>query len=357
MKKIIHGGQLEIIEEIYKIKKEEIIDFSGNINPIPIPENISKKIVENIHIIQKYPDKDYKILKDSISTYCQTNINNIIVGNGATEIISTVFKIASPKNAIIVSPSYSEYEKTLKKINCNIRFFELKENENFILNVENLVNFYKDEDIIIICNPNNPTGTAINIDEINYIAEKLKKALIVIDETYAEFTNFKDNISAIKCSENFDNIFIIRGTSKFFSLPGIRLGYGICSNKKLIKKINEEKDPWSVNVFANLIGIEIFKNKDFINKTQNLIFIEREKFFKELKLINSIKFYESKSNFILCKILNEKTSDYIFENLIKNKILIRNAKEFNFLNDKFFRFCILTPKNNELLLNNLKKYL
>lgn len=359
MKNLIHGGDLDIIEKEYGINKKEIIDFSGNINPLGISKKIKEILIENINIIETYPDKDYFLLKKSISEYLNSNYENIIVGNGATEIISIFLKIASPKKACIISPSYSEYEKELKKLNCNISYFQLKEEENFILNTKRLIETISEEEIIILCNPNNPTGTAIDIYRLEEIATycKEKNILFMIDETYAEFTNFKDNISAIPLTEKFDNIFVIRGTSKFFSIPGARLGYGICSNKNILSKINMEKDPWSVNSFANLIGINVFKDLDFIKNTQNLIFNEREKFFNELSKIENLKFFESKSNFILCKILNEKNSDFIFEKLLEEKILIRNAKNFDFLNDKFFRFCILNKEQNNLLLQKLKNIL
>lgn len=359
MKNITHGGELDTIEKLYNIEKKDIIDFSGNINPVGITENIKNIIFNNIDIIKTYPDKDYINLKNAISEYINCSINNILVGNGATEIISIFLEILNPKNCLIVSPSYSEYETKLKNNNCNISFFELEESENFILNVNKLIKYIKSKDLVIICNPNNPTGTAVDIYDLEKIAMHCKKenAILMIDETYTEFTNFKDNISAIPLVNKLENIFIIRGTSKFFSIPGARLGYGICSNKAIIEKINTKKDPWSVNSFANLIGINLFKDKEFISKTQDLIYYERENFFKELNKIKNLKFYNSKSNFILCKILNEKNSDFIFESLLKEKMLIRNAKDFPFLNDKFFRFCILSKENNKLLLKNLKNLL
>lgn len=355
MKNLIHGGDLDIIEKELGIKKEEIIDFSGNINPFGISSKIKSILKENLHIIETYPDKDYFLLKNSISEYVKSSFENIIVGNGATELISLFLKIISPLKSLIISPSYSEYEKELKKLKSEISYFNLKEEENFILNTDSLIKNINNQQIVILCNPNNPTGTAIDINNLEKIARHCQKNNIffMIDETYAEFTNFKDNISAIGLAQKFDNIFIIRGTSKFFAIPGARLGYAICSNKDLLERINQEKDPWSVNSFANLIGINIFKDLEFIENTQNLIFNEREKFFKEIDKIHSLKFYKSKSNFILCKILNEKTSDYVFENLIKEKILIRNAQNFQFLNNKYFRFCILKPHQNELLLNKL----
>ncbi|WP_317368445.1 histidinol-phosphate transaminase [uncultured Tyzzerella sp.] len=352
-----HGGDLDIIQKKYNISREKIIDFSGNINPLGISNKIENTIKNNINVITTYPDKDYISLKNSISTYCNCNKNNIIVGNGSTEIISLFIKNLSPKNAIIVSPSYSEYERELKNNNCNIHFFDLKEEDDFLLNVDKLISCINDNiDLIVLCNPNNPTGTAINNNQIKLILNKCK--FLMIDETYAEFSSDIENICATSLVNDYDNLFVIRGTSKFFGVPGIRLGYGICKNKNILDKINKYKDPWSVNSIANLIGISMFDDKEYIQNTKNLILNQKQFIFEELSKIKNLKFYKSSSNFILCKILNNKTtSSKLFEDLIKENILIRDAKSFPFLDDTFFRFCILSEKNNRLLIQKFKNIL
>ena len=352
-----HGGDLDIIEQKYNIPKKNIIDFSGNINPLGMSDKIKEVVKNNLNVITTYPDKNYINLKQSISNYCNCNINHVIVGNGATEIISLFIKILLPKNAIIVSPSYSEYERELKNNNCNITFFNLKENEDFLLNVNKLLNCIDDTiDLVIICNPNNPTGTGIDNDTIKLILNKCK--FLMIDETYAEFSSDKENICATSLVKDYDNLFVIRGTSKFFAVPGIRLGYGICKNENILSKINKYKDPWSVNSIANLIGITMFNDNDYIEKTKNLIFNQKKYIFEELSSLKNLKLYKSKSNFILCKILNKKTtSTKIFEQLIKENILIRDAKNFTFLDDSFFRFCILSEEYNKILIEKLKNIL
>ena len=180
----------------------------------------------------------------------------------------------------------------------------------------------------------------------------------MIDETYAEFSSKSENICAPSLVNEYDNLFIIRGTSKFFAVPGIRLGYGLCKNKNILDKINKFKDPWSVNSIANLIGINMFNDEKYIEKTKELILKQKQFIFEELSNIKNLKFYKTNSNFILCKILNNKiTSSKLFENLIKENILIRDAKNFTFLDDSFFRFCILSEENNKLLIEKIKNIL
>ena len=346
---INHGGDLDAISKKYNIKKDTLIDFSGNIGPLCISEDIKNIIINNIDAIKTYPDKTYENLKNAICSYCLCDKEDINVGNGATELISLFIKAYNPKKALILSPSYLEYEKELKNINCKISFFPLKEEEDFIPNIDLLIKSLKDIELVIICNPNNPTGYSIKNNDIKRILDNCK--FLMVDETYAEF----ENNSCIPLTKEYQNLFVIRGTSKFFGVPGIRLGYCICKNKEINDKILKLKDLWSVNSFANIIGIHLFNNKDFIYKTKHIINTQKQMFYSELSNIKTIKLYKSNSNFILCKILDKSiNSSMLFEKLIKQNIIIRDAKDFALLNDKFFRFCILEEDNNKILIKELK---
>lgn len=352
---LTHGGDLDAISKKYKINKNKIIDFSGNINPLGLSPKIKQVILDNLDVITRYPDKNYEELSFAISSYCGCDSSQILVGNGATELISLFIKVYLPKTALILSPSYSEYERELKNIGCSITYFDLKEQEDFIPNVSNLLACLDNIDLVIICNPNNPTGYALKNEDIEFILKKCK--FLMLDETYAEFSSPCKNISCVNLAQKYENLFIIRGTSKFFSVPGIRLGYGIC-NKNIKNTLLDKKDLWTVNSLAEVIGISMFTDESFITQTRNLIETQKDYITKELSSLKNIKIYKSDANFILCKILNNKTtSTKIFEDMLKYNILIRDAKNFMFLDDTFFRFCILKEEENKLLIENLKKLL
>ncbi|GFI61535.1 threonine-phosphate decarboxylase [Clostridiales bacterium] len=177
----------------------------------------------------------------------------------------------------------------------------------------------------------------------------------MVDETYIEFSDNLESICSIPLVEEYDNIFVIRGISKFFAAPGLRLGYGITSSKKFHELLSENQDPWSVNILASFAGEHIFRDKDFIDATKKLISTERKKLYNELSTWKNIKLYNSASNFMLVKLLTDKvTALEIFEHMIKKKMLIRDAGSFTFLDESYIRFCILTPKENERLIMELK---
>ncbi len=352
----IHGGDLDEVSRLYHIDKSKIINFGGNVNPLGLPPSVKKAIAENVDLCINYPDVSYLELRKSISAYTNADYNNILIGNGSTELISGFIKYVQPKKAVIVSPAYSEYLKEIKSVKGETWLFELEYNNDFILDIDKFISaLSSDVDLAVICNPNNPTGSFINQNQIEYILNHCQKQNIklMIDETYVEFANKK--ISAIPLTDKFKNLFVIRGTSKFFACPGLRLGYGVCSDKSTYDYINSHKDLWSVNVFAELAGKVMFSDKKFITDTLSLINSERHRIIQEFGKIKGIRLFPSQSNFFLCEITNKKiTSDYIFSELIKKGILIRNCEDFPYLNNKFIRFCILSKNDNSLLIENLK---
>lgn len=358
---VVHGGDLDEISRIYGINKEEIYNFGGNVNPLGLPESVKKAISDNTNAPTAYPDVSYVSLREAISDYTGINCNYIMVGNGSTELISMCIKTINPKKAVIVSPAYSEYLREINLVGGKAELFPLQEKDEFMLNIPELKKILtNDINMLVICNPNNPTGTYITCEQTRDILIHCKKNNInvMMDETYVEFSDINKNVSAMPLVEEFDNLFIIRGTSKFFACPGLRLGYGACSNKKIIEYINSHKDPWSVNIFAEISGTVMFRDKEFIDNTHRLINSERNKIFKELFNLNRVHVYDTQSNFFLLRFKKDDiTSSDVFNKLIQKKILIRDCADFPYLDNHFIRFCILDAKSNSLLLNELKKIL
>jgi threonine-phosphate decarboxylase len=353
----IHGGDTDVISRIYGIDKADIKNFSGNVNPLGLPQSVRDAIINNPDVITGYPDVSYVELKSAISAYTGTGSENITVGNGSTELISGFIKTVCPQKAVIVSPAYSEYQKEIELVGGRVILFELAETEDFKLNITRLKEVLADDvDLLVICNPNNPTGSYVTLDEADEILAHCenKNIYTMIDETYTEFSDEDVQISAVPLADKYPKLFITRGTSKFFSCPGLRLGYGICSNADLMDEVRRNKDPWSVNSFAELCGKTMFTDKEFEKKTKNLITSERNRIKGELSKWKNIKIYDTQSNFFLFKLLREDiTSKQIFESLIKDGLMVRDASDFPYLGDRFIRFCILSPEDNTLLLNRL----
>lgn len=352
-----HGANLHQLAETLGINEKQLIDFSSNINPFGLSPKGLKKLKENLYLATTYPDPDYTNLKASISTYCNCNPENIVLGSGATELISSTIEVIAPKNTLLLAPAYSEYESELIRRGSKItKFFYEKEN-NFQINIDNLISFISSNcfDMIVICNPNNPTGTLISIEDLEKIYLTFKKP-IMIDETYIEFTD-SSKTSAINLVNKFDRIIVIRGTSKFFSTPGIRLGYSIVSKGDILTSLKTVPNLWNINIFASIMGEAMFRDNNFIDMCHKNFAENFNLLFEGLKTFKEFKVYDSKSNFILCEILSSKfDSNTLYNYLSKKGIIIRKAQSFDKLDEKFFRVCVLTKENINLLLKEIETF-
>ena len=381
-----HGGN------IYKIFREknikEILDYSSNINPYGIPESLKKRITENLEILERYPDPDYIELRQKLAHLNKVDVSNIILGNGATEIIFLFMKVINPKKILIAAPTFGEYERAAKatervedsiilgnsnkkkddekssgKQKIEIEYFELKESDYFKLNIHNLKNeLEKKYDLLIICNPNNPTGKFLKLSETEQILKECNKynTKLFIDEAFIDFLKDGMKESIINTKENKQNLFVARAFTKFFAIPGLRLGYGIYFDKKLEKGISEKKEPWSVNNIAEMAGLTVLDDTEYIEKTLKWITEEKTYVYEKLNEISGIKPYKTEVNFITVKIednfiLKGLNVKILREKMLEQGILIRDASNFNFLDERFFRLAIKDRENNDRVIETLKK--
>lgn len=356
-KEHFHGSDLEKIEKSYHIKKENIVSFSANVNPLGLSPILRETLCSHIDTITSYPDREYTNLRKAIGSYVKTDYNKIIVGNGSTELISLFIQFTAPKKALLLGPTYSEYEREIELAGGTCCYHMLQESENFQLIASRLEEqLQSDIDLLIICNPNNPTSTALSCTKMREILKICKKygIFVIVDETYVEFAPNYDAISSIPCTNDFDNLVILRGVSKFFASPGLRLGYAICGNASMIHSMNEKKNPWTINSLAAVAGEIMFKDSEYICKTKDLIDKERKRICEVLSSFRYVKYYEPISNFILVKILKtELTSFDVFELCIQNGFMIRDCSSFECLGNSYFRFCLMLPEQNNALLTTL----
>lgn len=358
-KEHFHGSDLEKIEAVYGIKKEEIVSFAANVNPLGVSFRLRETLASHIDAITSYPDREYTSLRKAIASYLSSKPEYIITGNGSTELISILIQLKKPKKALLVAPTYSEYEREITLAGGSIDYFELKEEDNFKLNLPALSEALKNNiDLLIICNPNNPTSTAVSQSEMCQIAEVCKKygTFIMVDETYVEFAENVEEITSVPLTADYDNLIILRGISKFFAAPGLRLGYAVCGNTDLIKEINEKKNPWTINSLAAIAGEIMFSDEDYKKETRQLISSERARIVKALSRLPEYKVYPSAANFVLIRIEKEGlTSEMLFEMAIKKGLMIRDCSTFPYLDNHYIRFCFMSPEKNDELLAVLKE--
>lgn len=350
-----HGSDLEKIEQVYGIKKEDIISFSANVNPLGVSFLLRDSLSHKIDAITSYPDREYKSLRQCIAKYVHTSMENIIVGNGSTELISLFIQIKKPKKALMLGPTYSEYEREVALGGGRSHYYNLDETKDFALDMEELRReLQTGVDLFVICNPNNPTSSVITQSEMRHLLDicKQRDIMVLVDETYVEFTEHMDSITSVPLAEYYNNLIILRGTSKFFAAPGLRLGYAICGNNDLRAEISKRQNPWTINSLAAIAGEIMFTDTEYMERTKNLIHSERKRCLKRLKESNYFKVYPSHANFVLLKIKGEKvTSQDLFDATIREGLMIRDCSTFPFLDNHYIRFCFMNPEDNDHLID------
>jgi len=354
----IHGGNIYKASQIYGIKAEDILDYSANINPLGLPEGLKDLLISGFDSLVNYPDPEYTELRKDISGYLKVAEERIIPGNGATEIIYLLFETLKLKRILIPAPTFDEYAQAAHATGVETDFLELKEENSFKLNVDELLDKIKSGyDAVLLCNPNNPTSTLLSREEIYKILKftSVRGIYLIIDEAFIELTVGGNGNSMTDALDEFNNLFIIRAFTKLFAVPGLRLGYGL-GNAELIKEMWKRKMPWSVNSLACSAARILSNCGEYLEKTAGWLKEEKERFYRELSNIKGLKVFEPQTNFILIKILLPSLdAGTLKDRMGKKGILIRDASNFRFLNDKFFRIAIKDRKSNIIFQSLLKE--
>ena len=221
-------------------------------------------------------------------------LNLILPGNGSSELISLLIQERAPKHTLILGPTYSEYSRELSFSGSTQEYYHLQEERDFFLDIDDLCKTLENGyDFLILCNPNNPTSSAITQNELRKLIAFCAKhnIFVMIDETYVEFAPDINEITAVPLTQEFTNLMVLRGVSKFYAAPGMRLGYGVTGNMDFLAKMREKQTPWSLNSLGALAGELMLKDKNYIRQTRDLILSERTRLLKALENIPTYKTY------------------------------------------------------------------
>ena len=358
-----HGG-----ENSAQVKGKNKIDFSVNVNPLGLPKGVKSAVKKSLDLCEKYPDQSCTRLREKLAKKIQTDFNlsslkskNLVCTNGASELISLLVTAICPKNALLVSPTFSGYERALKTNGCRLHYHVLSREKSFAFD-ENLLSSIKkceNLDMIFLCSPNNPTGLMIEktlLEKIIALCEE-RGIFLFVDECFIDFTD-KTSWSALQFVEKSPHLIVLNAFTKIYAMAGLRLGYGISSNLGLIQKINSLKPEWSVSQLSQLAGEVALKEKGYIEKTRVLIKREREYLSKELKALGFTVF-PSEANFILFSaenIIKEKQKtefEKLGEFLLEKGLSLRNCGNFKNLSENDWRIAVKRHSENKKLIKFL----
>lgn len=358
---VSHGGDVWGFSRKYNIPLEQVLDFSGPVNFLgPSPKAV-EAIKQNARLIKFYPDPNPIELRTEIATYVGQGVTseNIILGNGSIELIYMPTE-SLPRNfkAVIPVPSFTEYEKAVLRVGGEVIFVQLP--SDFTLDIERIKEAVTDYTrIIYLCNPHSPSGTLYSREKILDLTDFChKKDIIVsVDENYIEFSSKPAETTLAGYVKKYPNLFVIRSVTKFFGMPGIRLGYGIAA-ENFIETLQAVRQPWSINSLAGYATLAALRDKEFIENTKRTITRERVEFAKMLNEIGDLQVFPSETDFLLVKIRKPNvTSTWLKEELAKQGLLIRDCSTFVGLDNTYFRVTVRSAENNQKLVAAIKRIL
>ncbi|MDP2943498.1 MAG: threonine-phosphate decarboxylase CobD [Candidatus Omnitrophota bacterium] len=351
MIKRIHGGNC---------LKHNIIDFSVNISPLGLPEGVRDIISKDTGAVLRYPEPASERLKSRLAALHSVGTENIAVGNGSIELIYLIPRALRIKKALIVTPTFSEYEFALKTNGSIPIFFNTCEQDDFRIDCAKIAGFLPRFGALFLCNPNNPTGASLLADEVLRLLRLSGKreTILILDEAFIEFAQASRERTVVSEAVKSGSLIILRSLTKLFAIPGLRLGYAI-GHKKIIEKITGLQYPWNVNGLAQVAGLKALADKDYMNRAREFITKERRRMFEGLNNIKELKAYPSSANFILCKLQNASilSSKELVKRLLRDGIYIRDCGDFKGLSDRFFRVAVKKRDENNRLIKCIEKAL
>ncbi|MBN1046354.1 MULTISPECIES: threonine-phosphate decarboxylase CobD [Clostridium] len=349
-----HGGNIKEIARKKGIDYNNIIDFSSNINPLGMSSKVKRAIIDSMEEIKKYPDISYMELKKSISEYENINESYLMLGNGAAEVLFNIVKALKPKKVLIPVPTFSEYKEAVECVNSKVELYKMSENNSFKICEDILDKITEEIDLIFICNPNNPTGVLTNRELLMKILIKSKEnnSTVLIDESFMDFIT--EDISMVSTIETFDNLIILKSLTKFFAMPGLRIGYGVCSNKDFISEVYKITPAWNINILADVATRVSLHDKNYMRKT--IQYMEKEKAFlyNSLKTFKNLNVYEPSVNFIFFK---SNLDINLKSELLKYNVLIRSCSNYDGLNEYYYRVAVKSREDNAKLICCIKNIL
>lgn len=334
-----HGG------DVYRNKN--VIDFSANCNPFGTPKSVKEAAVQAMEEVFHYPDTDCQDLREAIGVYEEVRPEWIICGNGAADLIYRLVLATKPKQAVLFAPTFAEYEQALEIVNCEVKHYELKEENGFCVE-ETLLDWITEKtDIVFLCNPNNPTGQIIDRDMLIKILDRCKKQniIVILDECFLEFLDEPNRYEMSDLREEYPNLLIIKAFTKIFSMPGLRLGYAISSNQDTLEEMSWKLQQWNVSVPAQMAGVAALERpEEYIRQTREYVSGQREYMRNIMKMMGYVVF-ASKANYLFFK-----GRPGLEKEALEAGFLIRDCQNYEGLSEGFYRIAVRTKEENERLI-------
>ena len=349
--KLLHGGDWAGYQEEYGALP---LDFSANLSPLGMPDGVRRAAEAAIRDSDRYPDPACRTLCAALAEKHGVPAENIVCGNGAADLIEHLPQALRPGRALLPIPTFSEYGTALENAGCAVEHFPLRKEIDFALTEELLSRIVPGLDLLLLCNPNNPTGRTAEPALLRALLKRCGETgtVLAVDECFCELTEEPSVHSLTGELSSHNNLILLRAFTKSHAMAGLRLGYALCGSGELANHIRRCMQPWPVSVPAQAAGLAALKEEAYLERLRQLLSSERPYLAAGLGA-SGCRVIPSDTNFILFYHEDVK----LCEKLRKKGILLRSCRNFEGLGPGWYRTAVRSRRENELLLTALKEVL
>ncbi len=339
-----HGGNIRQLAAQISCKPEEILDFSANINPLGPPEYIWNVLARSMPDIMHYPDPEARELVHAIAEQYCLQPEQIVPGNGTSELLFAAVRAFEVVRAVIPVPSYIDYQQACVLAGVAVCQIALQTEDDFQPDLKLLAANLQAGDLVIIGQPNNPTGRLVDRQQLLELADNQPDVLFLIDEAFAGFVPDYTSLAGSR-----DNIIVLCSLTKIFAVPGLRLGF-LAASAKICHALRQQLAPWSVNTLAQAAGAAMIGDLKYVKQSRELVRRNREFLCTELEKISSIHVFPSTANFLLLYLTVVMTATELAERLLlQHHIAVRVCANYQGLDDSYLRVAVRNRTENEQL--------
>lgn len=339
---MMHGG------DIYRFDRA-VLDCSANLNPLGMPKSVQQAAMDAVLYSESYPDPECRALKKALAECFPVLPEQIVCGNGAADLIDRFALAFRPERALVLAPTFSEYERALAAVGCRVNHFCLSPQQAFLPD-ETLEEVVAGYDLVFLCNPNNPTGTALSRERMRRITEACQTAntRLIVDECFMDFLEREEDYSLLQDLKDFPNLILLKAFTKLYAMAGLRLGYAFCGSVSDATAAAGALQPWSVSTVASAAGIAALEETAFVEKSKE--YVAGQRAYLQQGLISlGLTVYPSKTNYLLFQ-----TSRELLRPLEEQGILLRSCANYHTLDQSYYRTAVRTEEENTRLLHALK---
>ena len=350
----IHGGNIHEAIKRYGLEENKIIDFSSNINPLGPSSAAKRAAKKSLELIDRYPDPGMTSLRNAIARYFGIKPAHVVCGNGSNSLIHLIPRVFRPKRVLIPVPTFTEYAAAVEGAGGEVVPLLLKERDGFRVDPLEMAFALKGVDMAFLCNPNNPTGLVIPKSEMTEIMQYAfqHNVRLVVDEAFMDFI---ESESIIKEVVHTTHLICLRAFTKFFGMPGLRIGYAI-SDEATAAVLRNWQEPWTVSIPAEHAAVAAMNDWSYIKRTRRVIERERDRLLSALRIMSGVETFPCSSNFIFIKVTAPDAS-LLVEKLGLRGILVRDCSSFSGLDSRYVRIAVKTRRENNRLVQALGELL